>query len=102
MKFHELVKVGGQGSTMWLEKGAEKDIAGMVSDSNAFWGKVTDEDKMEVKDRPARRIRSSVAFWENCGYRWECGQLKVGEKKIGKARLKGGRGEVLGGETRHS
>ena len=66
---------------MWLEKGAEKDIAGMVSDSNAFWGKVTDEDKMEVKDRPARRIRSSVAFWENCGYRWECGQLKVGEKK---------------------
>ena len=88
MKFHELVKVGGQGSTMWLEKGAEKDIAGMVSDSNAFWGKVTDEDKMEVKDRPARRIRSSVAFWENCGYKWECGQLKVGERKNWKSKVK--------------
>ena len=67
MKFHELVKVGGQGSTMWLEKGAEK---------------------MEVKDRSARRIRSSVAFWENCGYRWECGQLKVGEKKNWKSKVK--------------
>ena len=71
---------------MWLEKGAEKDIAGMVSDSSAFWGKVTDKDKME--DRSARRIRSSVAFWENCGYKWECGQLKVGEKKNLKSKVK--------------